>query len=168
MKRAGKFSHGKRRGFALIIAMIFVLVFSALAVSMATMSGMNVQLASNQHKLNGALASAASGVEIIRFWLSHVSISGTTAPSERFNQIANSLQGELAANSITNVTTSYSGSAISIPSVTLDSAIASSFFAAINAPRYRDTPDRRHRRLWHGDKDHQGKLQARRKSKQCL
>ena len=34
-----------RRGAVLIISMIFVLIFSALAVSMATMSGNNVQLA---------------------------------------------------------------------------------------------------------------------------
>ena len=34
----------KRYGAALIISMIFVLVFSALAVSMASLSGNNVQL----------------------------------------------------------------------------------------------------------------------------
>ena len=131
MTLTSKLAQLKRRGAALIVSMIFILVFSALAVSMATLSGINIQLASNHHNVNGALASAASGVEIIRFWLSQVAISGTTAPTERFNRIANSLQGELTANSITNVTTSYSSSAISIPSVTLDSASASSFFAAI-------------------------------------
>ena len=111
--------------------MIFVLVFSALAVSMATLSGTNVQLAENLRKANRARACAESGFEVIRFWLSHVAISGTTAPSERFSRIASSLQGELTANSITNVTTSYSSSLIGIPTVTLDSASASSFFAAI-------------------------------------
>jgi len=49
--------------------MIFVLIFSALAVSMATLSGTNVQLASNQHKVNSALSAAQSGLECSRFIL---------------------------------------------------------------------------------------------------
>jgi Tfp pilus assembly protein PilX len=53
----------KRRGAALILSMIFVLIFSALAVSMATISGANAQLASNQHKINSALYAAASALE---------------------------------------------------------------------------------------------------------
>jgi len=131
MSHARKSDHCRHRGFALIISMIFVLVFSALAVSMATMSGTNVQVAENLRKANRARACAESGFDVIRFWLSQVAISGTTSPDQRFNQIADALQGELTANSITNVTTSYSSSAISIPSVTLDSASASSFSAAI-------------------------------------
>lgn len=43
--------------------MIFIIVFSALAVSMATLSGTNIQLASNQHKVNSALSAAQSGLE---------------------------------------------------------------------------------------------------------
>ena len=58
-----------RRGAVLIISMIFVLIFSALAVSMATLSGTNVQLASNQHKVNSALSAAQSGLECSRFIL---------------------------------------------------------------------------------------------------
>ena len=131
MALTSNLTRSKNRGAVLIISMIFLVIFSALAVSMAAMSGINVQIAENQRKADHARACSESGFDVIRFWLNRVSISGTTAPSERFNQIANSLQGELTANSITNVTTSYSSSAISIPSVTLDSADARSFFAAI-------------------------------------
>jgi Tfp pilus assembly protein PilX len=131
MALTSNLTRSKNRGAVLIISMIFVVIFSALAVSMAAMSGMNVQIAENHRKADSARACAESGFDVLRFWLNRVSISGTTAPSERFNQIANSLQDELTANSITNVTTSYSSSAISIPSVTLDSADARSFFAAI-------------------------------------
>ena len=69
MKPITKLIHTKRRGAALIISMIFVLVFSALAVSMATLSGNNLQLASNQHKVNSALSAAESGLECGRFIL---------------------------------------------------------------------------------------------------
>ena len=58
-----------RRGAVLIISMIFVLIFSTLAVSMATMSDINVQLASNQHKVNSILSAAQSGLECGRFIL---------------------------------------------------------------------------------------------------
>ena len=123
--------HPKRKGAVLIISMIFVVIFSALAVSMAAMSGTNLQIAVNQRKADCARICAESGFDVIRYWLSRISISGTTVDDLKFSQIANSLQDELTSKSITNVTTSYSSSAISIPSVTLDSADARSFFAAI-------------------------------------
>ncbi|MFC1633581.1 PilX N-terminal domain-containing pilus assembly protein [Planctomycetota bacterium] len=69
--------HPRCKGAVLIVSMIFVLVFSALAVSMAALSGTNAQVANNQCKLDRARASAESGFDVIRFWLSKVSISGT-------------------------------------------------------------------------------------------
>lgn len=57
----------KHRGTVLILAMIFIVIFSALAVSMATMSGTSMQLASNQHKINSALSAAQSGLECGRY-----------------------------------------------------------------------------------------------------
>jgi len=111
--------------------MIFLVIFSALAVSMAAMSGTNVQIAENHRKADRARACAESGFDVIRFWLSRVSISGTTAEDLKFSQIANSLQDELTSESITNVTTSCDGSAITIPSVTLDSPGQKSFYGTI-------------------------------------
>lgn len=67
----------KKRGVALIMSMIFVLVFSALAVSMATLSGTNVQLASNQHKVNLALLAAQSGLECGKYLTSTASLDET-------------------------------------------------------------------------------------------
>ena len=121
----------KRRGTVLIISMIFIIIFSALAVSLAAMSGANVQFAQNQCKVDRARACAESGFDIIRFWLNRVSISGTTTEEQRFNQIAASLQSELAAKGITNVTALFSSSTINVPTVTLDSEDESSFSAVI-------------------------------------
>jgi len=56
-----------RKGAVLIVSMIFLLVFSALAVSMAAMAGANVELASNHHKVNSALSAAESGLECGRY-----------------------------------------------------------------------------------------------------
>jgi len=123
--------HPKHKGAVLIISMIFVVIFSALAVSMAAMSGNNIQIAENHRKADRARACAESGFDVIRFWLSRVSISGTTSEDLRFSQIADSLQEELTSESITNVTTSSNGSVVTIPSVTLDSPGQKSFYGTI-------------------------------------
>jgi len=57
----------RSKGAAFITSMIFILVFSALAVSMATLSGTNLQISQNQHKANSALSAAESGLECGRF-----------------------------------------------------------------------------------------------------
>jgi len=124
-------THTKRNGAVLIISLIFILVFSTLAVSMAAISGTNVQFSENLRKSNHARACAESGFDVIRFWLNRVSISGIVSEEQRFNYIAASLQSELADEYITNVTASYNGSSITIPSVTLNSENASSFSAVI-------------------------------------
>jgi hypothetical protein len=113
-----------RRGAVLIISMIFILIFSALAVSMATLSGTNVQLASNQHKVDCALASTESGLESMRYWLTPLEIPSSTPISDYFGVIVSTLKNDLDANSISNITIYNDGS---IPPVTLDSASGQSF-----------------------------------------
>jgi len=89
---------------------------------MATLSGTNVQLASNQQKVDCALASAESGLEVMQYWLTRVTIPNSTIPSNYLSVIANTLQNDLATNSISNISLSYDGSTITVPSVTLASS----------------------------------------------
>ncbi len=119
--RFKKYVHKNRPGAALIIEMIFVLIFSTLAVSMAALSGSNVQIADNHHKGNSARATAESGVEIVRFWINRVAMPGTTPTNEVYANIVTSLQSDLTANGISNITTTFDGTTLSIPSVTLAS-----------------------------------------------
>jgi len=104
--------------------MIFVLIFSALAVSMFSISGTNVQIANNQHKVNCAFASAESGLEVTRYWLSRVLIPSSTAQSNYFSTIVDTLQSDLTANNISNFTVNNDGS---IPTVTFASATGQAF-----------------------------------------
>ncbi len=115
-----------RRGIALIVSMIFVLVFSALGLAMAAMSGANVQVANNHRKVNLALGSAESGLEVMRYWLDPVMMPSSTPTSDWFNTIVDVVQDELASNSVYNVTLADSGY---IAPVTLDSSAGSSFRA---------------------------------------
>ncbi len=72
-----KSTHPKRRGAVLVISMIFIIIFSALAVSMATISGTNSQLASNQHKTSSALSAAQSGLECGKYIISTLTLPET-------------------------------------------------------------------------------------------
>ncbi len=124
MKLLKKTVYLKHQGAVLLISMIFVVIFSALAVSIAVLSGTNVQLASNQHKVDHALAGAESGLEVTRFWLNRVEMPSSTQPSNYLSTIMDIWQNDLATNSISNITVNPDGS---IQPVTLDSATGRTF-----------------------------------------
>ena len=113
----------KHRGTVLIISMIFVLIFSALAVSMASLSGTNLQISDNHHKANSALSAAISGLEIMRYHLNGISIPETVQPEDRLATVAAKLQNNLASAAMTNFTVSYNAATetITIAEVTLNS-----------------------------------------------
>jgi len=128
-----KITYKKRSGAALIIAMVFVLIFSVLAVSMAAISGSNMQIAENHRKADCTRACAESGLEIIRYWLGRVYMPGTTQPNDRFSYLAGFLQNDLAANGISNIPATYDAgnSTVAIGSVLLRSSPAQYFAAQI-------------------------------------
>jgi hypothetical protein len=59
--------------------MIFLCIFSALAVSLGSMSNTNVQLANNQHKVNSALNAALSALECGKYIVATVPDLGETS-----------------------------------------------------------------------------------------
>ena len=123
----------RRQGVVLVMAMIFMVVFSAFSVSLATFTGTNIQIAKNHRVANRARYAAESGLEVMRYWLSQVSISGTTSDSQRFNAICTSLQSVLADANATNLNATQSGSILSIPSVSLAGGSSDQFTAALQA-----------------------------------
>ncbi len=132
MKSARNKSSKKRRGAVLIVSMMFLLIFSALAFNIATLSGSNLQIADNQHKADCARACAESGLEVVRYWMGQVAVPGSTEPSLRFYEVANSIQSELASNDISNISTTFSGDGLTLPGVTLDSGEQQSFSAVLS------------------------------------
>ncbi|HNS22089.1 MAG TPA: pilus assembly PilX N-terminal domain-containing protein [Sedimentisphaerales bacterium] len=67
-----------RRGAVLVLSMIFIMVFSVLAVALASFAGANVEVASNQHRLNTALLAAQSGLECAKYLISTVPLAETS------------------------------------------------------------------------------------------
>jgi len=124
MRPKRKSSWRERTGAVLIISMIFVVVFSALAVSMATLSGNNVQLASNHQNLNAALAAAQSGQEVVRYLLSRVLIPSSTPQSQYFSEIITAVRNDLTTSGISGIGVATNGA---IAAVTLDSTTGRSF-----------------------------------------
>ncbi|MBN2128732.1 MAG: hypothetical protein JW741_04520 [Sedimentisphaerales bacterium] len=129
MKQAKSVVHARRRGAVLVLSLIFIVMFSALAVAMADISGVNVQVAENHRKLDNCRACAESGLEVVRYWMSKISMSGTTEPCYRFSTLASVLQYELA--DVNNIDPVYSGSTITLSDVPLDSATGASFSAVL-------------------------------------
>ncbi len=127
-KKLKKARHN-RRASALLVSLMFVLIFAGLAISMMTMSGTNVQLASNHHNVNGALVAAQSGQEAMRYWLSRVLFSSSTPVASYFSAVVTALKDDLQDNGITNVAVQTDGS---IGTVTLDSATGLTFDGQIS------------------------------------
>jgi Tfp pilus assembly protein PilX len=123
--------HYRQRGSVLILAMVFIAMFAALAAALASMSGVNVQIAENHRKLDNARACAESGMEVLRYWISKVEVSGTTQADQRFSQLATVLQNELTGAGATNIVPTYTSTTITIPSVTLNSSLGQTFSAVL-------------------------------------
>lgn len=105
-----------RRGMALFVALLFVAIFSSFGLAILTMSSRNMHVANNHSQAGRALESALSGMEVMNYWMTKVSIPGGTADDERLNAVAT----DLAANDI---------ALGSENPVTLDSSDPKSFYA---------------------------------------
>ncbi len=124
--------HGRNKGIVLVIAMILFTIFACMAVPLITFTNTNLKIADNYQQGNHARATAESGLEIVRFWMSQVSIPADTPPEDRLEALKTSLLDVLSTNQITNLQPEPSGSNIVIPSVYLDSDLKDRFTASLS------------------------------------
>lgn len=89
-----------RKGIALVIALIFIAVFMAVAVGMVSMSSANAQTAMNMQNGNLARSTAESGLEMVRYWMKDVAISGSVSESSRYSYLIGGLQDALDAANV--------------------------------------------------------------------
>ena len=107
-----------RSGSALVTCTLVLVIVSTMAVTLASLSGANLEIADNQQKTNRAFANSESGLEVSRYWLSRVRIPSSTPSAQYLSTIIANVQSDLAANGITNFLVNADGS---IPPVLLDS-----------------------------------------------
>jgi len=99
----------KHHGAVLIMSMAVILIVSALAVSMAALSGTNAHLASSRQEAAFAQASAESGLEVSQYWLTRVVMPSSTPMSDYFETIVKTLRNDLAKSTSSNITLSQTG-----------------------------------------------------------
>ena len=105
------------KGSALIACMIVLVIVSAMSVALAALSAANVQIARNQGRGNQAFANAESGLEVTRYWLSHVRVPSSTLTSDYLSTVIVDVRSDLQDNSVTDFVVANDGS---VGPVTLD------------------------------------------------
>ena len=158
MNPVKKSVYRKHRGAVLIISMIFVLIFSALAVSMASLSGTNVQIADNHHKANSALSAAMSGLECGKY------IVANTLPhlEPTANNTVSTAQADATWNTLCTQMQALQIDGQYVPSAAQFSDSGGSGYEIVTAPiNFSGTPAAFEVRFYRYDSDpHTIKLQA--------
>jgi len=111
----------RRRGTAVILSMMFLILFSTLAVGFAVATEMSSQIAGNERNLSLARTSAESGMTFIRYQLGSITLPNGTNSSNLLQNTATQLASLPALSSAANMgsnTVQVTGSAIYIPSQT--------------------------------------------------
>jgi Tfp pilus assembly protein PilX len=116
-----------RRGLASVLAMLFLILFSVLAIGFFASTTLSVQMAKNERSAADAMLAAESGLQFARFHLGTVDIPTNTVDSDLLTSCAAALSTRL--NGTTNMgsnNVAVSNGEIHLPSATgwvnLDSA----------------------------------------------
>src|SRR4051794_17413250 len=87
-----QFSRG--RGFSAMLSMIFLVLFSTLAVGFYAATTTSTQISSNDQRAGLAQLAAESGMDVMRYQLAQIKIP----PGTPSNVIMNTLYTQLSAN----------------------------------------------------------------------
>src|SRR4051812_9071588 len=79
---------GSRGGYAAMLSMLFLVLFSALAIGFYSSTSMTVQTAENDRRVALAQVSAEAGLDFMRYQLAHVSIPPGTPSSSVLTVLA--------------------------------------------------------------------------------
>lgn len=109
-------SQSHRRGVAALLAMLYLILFAALALGFYAATAISNQVVYNDTKTSTAMLAAESGMEFLRYQLATVKIPAFTKPE----QIANALHQQLRAQLVNTRNMGFndvglSGNVISIP-----------------------------------------------------
>jgi hypothetical protein len=83
-----------RRGVASVFAMLYLVLFSALAVGFYGAVTMAVQVSHNDERTLGAQVAAESGMEFLRYQLGKVRFPSNTEPDKIFQELVNDLTAQ--------------------------------------------------------------------------
>lgn len=126
----------RRHGLSSVLAMLYLVLFSTLAVGFAAATSMNSQISRNERALQQADSAADGGMQFIRYQLGSMTIPPGTQTSQLLSAAATSLATQL--NGTSNMggnTVQVTNGAIYIPSATswttVDPTVGTRFRAMI-------------------------------------
>jgi Tfp pilus assembly protein PilX len=126
----------RRHGLSSVLAMLYLVLFSTLAVGFAAATSMNSQISRNERSLQQADSAADGGMQFIRYQLGAMTIPPGTQTSALLSAAATSLATQL--NGTSNMggnTVQVTNNAIYIPSATswttIDPTVGTRFRAMI-------------------------------------
>jgi len=89
-------TRGRRnRGITSVLAMLYLIIFSALALGFYTQSTLSSQVSSSERRLNESQAAAESGLQFMRYWLSTLDVPGDTPKAKVLEEVYMELAGRL-------------------------------------------------------------------------
>lgn len=127
----GQFTTRRRRaGISSVLAMLFLMLFTALALGFYAATTVSVQVSKNERDVTRAQAAAESGLQFLRYQLAKLTIPPGTADSQIPAEIEADLEDLLeGTGNLGQGTITRSGNTITIPSISLSSD--SSFAATL-------------------------------------
>jgi hypothetical protein len=120
----------RRRGVASVLAMLFLILFSVLAVAFYASTALSAQLASNDQRIQSASFAAESGMAFMRYQLAQVVVPAGTPQNQLLSAVAAGLSSEMnGSGNLQGSSVGYvpGGSSINVPAaasqlILLDSA----------------------------------------------
>jgi len=85
----------RRRGITSLLAMLYMVLFAALAIGFYAQTNMSSQVSGNERNANEALVAAECGLQFIRYELSRVTLPPTLTDDQVFEELQMDLAGLL-------------------------------------------------------------------------
>lgn len=122
MYRCSRQNHGRHRGVSAVLAMMYLVLFTTLALGFYAATTASVQISSNETRSKKALLAAESGMEFLRYQLGSISIPTGTAPEAMWPEVCSQLAEQMnnTANLNGGSLSSPSGNTLTIPKISLD------------------------------------------------
>jgi hypothetical protein len=127
----------RHHGMTSVLAMLFLVLFSTLAVGFYAMTNSATQISSNDERVTRSFFAAESGMDFMRYQLAKVTIPPNTAPANVLTALFHDLQVQLdGTGNLGSNTIAMNGNTISIPGsqagrIKLDADGTTSFRATI-------------------------------------
>jgi Tfp pilus assembly protein PilX len=107
---------GRRRGMASVIAMLYLTLFSTLAVGFYAVTSVSNEVSHNDQQISRAMFAAESGLDFLRYQLSTVVIPSSAKQSDLLQHVYNGLCSQMnGTGNLGTATIGFSGGAIQIP-----------------------------------------------------